>query len=99
MNIALGVKVLWHLITGQFDWWKQVLFKKYLHGNRKRCLDHPLDEGRGSPIWKLCKAVACLIQSKLTWIPGNGRLISIWDDSIMGKPPNGHNQELLGFRH
>jgi hypothetical protein len=30
MNIALGENLVWHLITGPLDWWKQVILAKYI---------------------------------------------------------------------
>jgi hypothetical protein len=49
---------------------------------------------RGSPIGKLLSASIPLIQSQLTWIPGNGRKILIGADSIMGKQPLWHHMHL-----
>jgi hypothetical protein len=47
MNMAMGSKILWHLISSQSEWWKNVLVK-YLHGSKKQCLDIPLVERKGS---------------------------------------------------
>jgi hypothetical protein len=71
-NLAMGEKILWKLVSGENDWWKRILQKKYLIGNRLRCLDqrHSLDSG--SPIGKLLSTSIPLIQRHLTWIPGNG---------------------------
>jgi hypothetical protein len=63
MNIALGAKILLWLIFGTQEWWKEAIVKKYFHSSRKRCLDKPLLEEQGSPIWQLCKAAAPLLQS------------------------------------
>jgi len=49
-NLALGDKFLWRLISGKIEWWKKVLFKKYFHGNQKRCNNNPLENKRGSNI-------------------------------------------------
>jgi hypothetical protein len=46
----------------------------------------PMSQGLGSPIWKLMKVSLPLIQGKCTWIPGNGNLIQVWTNSIMGNP-------------
>jgi hypothetical protein len=35
MNLALGAKLLWQLITRTYDWWKKILHKKYFMGIRK----------------------------------------------------------------
>jgi hypothetical protein len=39
MNIAMGARLLWRLVTGNMAWWKQALWKKYFTGTRLRCLD------------------------------------------------------------
>lgn len=94
INLAPGAEVLWRLVAGKIEWWKQVLFKNYFQGSRKSCLDAGFSHSKGYPIWQLCRVVSPIIQSKLTWIPGNGKLIKIWDDGIMGQPLSIHNQEL-----
>jgi hypothetical protein len=48
MNIAMRAKILWHLTSRQLEWWKNVLVKKYFHGNRKWCLDSSLARVKGS---------------------------------------------------
>jgi hypothetical protein len=35
MNLAMGTKLLWRLLTNKFEWWKKVLWRKYLIGVRK----------------------------------------------------------------
>ena len=48
---------------------------------------------KGSPIFSLCKRALPFFTSKLTWIPGNGAKIKIWEDSILGDQPlNGLNK-------
>jgi hypothetical protein len=97
MNLALGGKILWRIVTRKYDWWKKVLVKKYFTGPRKRCLDELPTARNGSPIWKLINAVVPIIQSDLTWVPGNGGSIDIWHDNIMGNKPLVHIQELGSF--
>ena len=38
-NITLGSKLLWNIVSGNPSWSKRVLWKKYFHGQRLRCLD------------------------------------------------------------
>ena len=58
--------------------------KKYFIGDKERCLENPTKVQKGSPIFSLCKKALPHFTSKLTWIPGNGAKIHIWDDSILG---------------
>jgi hypothetical protein len=51
-------------------------------------------DSKGSTLWKLLKSTMSIIQSKLTWTPGNGKLINVWTDNIMGKPPLGTHDEF-----
>lgn len=76
MNVVLGAKLLWCLIIGRNDWWKRVLLKKYLIGDRTRSLDRVPNVQSGSQIWKLLRASLSLLQSQLTWIPGNDRKLT-----------------------
>lgn len=54
----------------------------------------PPSHPKGSSIWKLLQASLPVIKSKLTWIPGNGKLISIWNDSILKKSPLSQDESL-----
>jgi hypothetical protein len=87
VNIALGSKLLWRMVTGKNEWWKKALLKKYFSGERRRCLDNPPSRQVGSPIWKLLWASLPLMQHSLYWVPGNGKLINIWKDGILGSHP------------
>ena len=54
-------------------------------------LDSTPSSREGSPIWKLIKFYIPIIQLKLPWVLGNGKMIDIWNDNNMG------NQPLLQF--
>jgi hypothetical protein len=95
MNIALGAKIIWRLIMREEKWWVKTLYKKYFEGERERIFDKPMVNLKGSPIWKFPKESAPIIQDKLTWILGNKKLISIWNESILGKTPLKEN--VRGF--
>jgi exonuclease III len=86
-NIAMGGKLLWKMITGKRSWSKQILRKKYFTGDRDRCLERPAKTRIGSPIFNLCQRAMPLLKTNLTWIPGNGSKIWIWEDSILGDQP------------
>jgi len=86
-NIAMGGKILWNMITGKRTWSKQILRKKYFKGDKERCLEKPTKTQNGSPIFTLCKRALPHFIPKLTWIPGNGAKIKIWEDSILGDQP------------
>ena len=83
----MGGKILWNVITGKRTWSKQILKKKYFTGDKERCLERATKVQKGSPIFSLCKKAIPHFISKLTWIPGNGEKIHIWDDSILGDQP------------
>ena len=34
MNKALGAKLIWRLVIGRKDWWKEVIRKKYIRRPR-----------------------------------------------------------------
>jgi hypothetical protein len=83
VNLAMGTKHLWIMITGNLTWWKKVL-KKYFQGDRNRCIDGTLEVKRGFHI---------------TWILVNARLIKIRSDGIMENNPLKPNQELISLKY
>jgi hypothetical protein len=83
-NLALGAKILWNLITGSISWSKRALWRKYFRGPRKKCLSNPTRTGKGSPIFSLCQKALPAFLPQITWIPGNGQSINIWEDSVLG---------------
>jgi ribonuclease HI/exonuclease III len=93
-NLALGAKLLWRIISGKTAWCKEALWKKYFSGPRRRCVERLPTVQKGSPIFNLCRKVNEQFNSHLTWVPGNGKQIKIWDDSILGDPPLKLNQNL-----
>jgi hypothetical protein len=86
-NLALGEKLLWYIVSGDTAWCKEALWKKYFRGTRKRCVENPCRETKGSPIYNLCRKAIDHFTPHLTWVPGNGKKIKIWEDSILGDPP------------
>ena len=85
MNKALGAKLIWRLVEGKKEWWKEVIRKKYIKRPRSKILDS-LWIGKGTSLWLLCKASINLIQSNYYWIPGNGKKLKVWESSILGQP-------------
>jgi hypothetical protein len=73
----MGAKLVWWLVTGTQEWWKTILFKNYFSQTHKIFLDVPLENKNGSTIWNMCRFDAPFIQSKLTWVPGNGKFLNI----------------------
>eukprot|EP00253_Pinus_taeda_P010228 PITA_10228 len=97
-NLALGSKILWNLVSGKASWSKRVLWKKYFQGQRLRCLDKSPRLLKGSPIFILCNAAREQFNHYVYWIPGNGRKINLWDDSILGEQPLNHVEGLANIK-
>jgi len=83
LNIALGEKVMWNLLTHEEDWWAKIITKKYFQSNISQLIDPEKWKGRGSPIWNLIKILAPLILDHLTTTTGNGKTLKIWDHILM----------------
>jgi len=47
MNISLGENLVWWLIAGDNNWWKQVLHKKYVNWVRESYTHH-IPHNRGN---------------------------------------------------
>ena len=80
MNLALGAKILWRIISDERAWWKEIMQKIYMNGTRKRCMDKINLDRKGSLIWELCKKDAYILNEHLYWTLGNGKEIKIWKD-------------------
>jgi hypothetical protein len=74
------------MVTGNSTWSKQALWKKYISRSRLQCLDKSLKVVKGSPLFSLCSKALTFFSQALTWSPGNGKKIRIWEDSILGHP-------------
>lgn len=96
-NIAMGAKIVWRLLASKPGWAQRALWRKYLYGQRKCCLDDPLSKS-SSHLLKLCAQAIPLIHLHAYWILGNGKLISIWDECIMNNPPLADNCSLHSLR-
>jgi ribonuclease HI/exonuclease III len=97
-NIAMGGKILWNMTAGKQTWSKQLLRKKYFSGSRDRFLEKPPTTKKGSPIFHLCQRAMPLLKAQLTWIPGNGSKINIWEDSILGGQPLSELREIENIK-
>jgi hypothetical protein len=72
--------------------------KIFQRPKKKMCGTQPNDQ-TGSPIFNLCRKVREQFASHLTWVPGNGKQIKIWDDSILGDPPLEVEPESSAFEN
>ena len=63
INRAMGAKILWRLLFGEYGWWKIVVRKKYLYIPILRCSYHKEGDKYGSPIWILCSIALALIHN------------------------------------
>jgi hypothetical protein len=84
VNLVMGAKIVWRLITGRKEWWKSDITKKYKLGARKICIHSIPETLHGSQIWKIFRASIPFFKENISWIPRNGKLIRIWKDTIMG---------------
>ena len=72
MNLAMGDKIVWILVTGEMEWWKLALEMKYFGRMNLSQIENLNSEGKKSQIWRLCKEAPNLIIDNLRWQPGNG---------------------------
>ena len=86
-NLAIEAKLLWNMLAPKPTWCSLVLKNKYFPGPRLRCLEGEYVKTKGSSIFYLCKKLLPSFIENLYWIPGNGKVIKIWQDSILGNYP------------
>ena len=98
LNLDLGTKILWRVVSGKRAWWKEILHKKYMSSDRRRCAD-TIDQGKkGTTIWELCKKAANILHDQLYWIPGSGKKIKIWVDNIGPSSPANFKQKFTELK-
>ena len=98
MNLALGSKIMWSIVSGEKGWWKEILRKKYMKGVRKRCVDgYPLT-GKGSPIWNLSEKATHIIKNHLHWSPSNSKQFRIWQDILASVSSVNHLVEFSNLK-
>jgi len=85
-NLAMGAKLIWKIIAPKPGSVQLALWRKYFRGQRLRCLEQPKNQNR-TPFNTLIIKIGPLIRNNAYWIPGNGKNIRLWDDSIMNRPP------------
>jgi hypothetical protein len=50
MNITMGANMICRLKTIKIDWWKKIIWKKYIQASRKRCIESIVGNQEGSHI-------------------------------------------------
>jgi hypothetical protein len=93
-NIAMGAKLLWRIVSKRKEWWKTAITKKYRLGGKNQCMDTTPDSHSGSQIWKLIRATIPFFKEHLSWIPGYGKSIRLWQDSILGTDITSQGEEI-----
>ena len=98
MNEALGMKIVWRLVTGKESWWKKILINKYMDGSKEKLRKGINPIRQSFQIWKLVKKVIPLMRSHISKIPSNGKTILIWEDRVMGKDQIQNLPEVEGIQ-
>lgn len=83
MNLALGAKLIWSLLSNSNEWWKKEFIGKYFHKNIFLKPENESREGHGTKIWKLCKTTIPFMLDQLGWQPGNGKRIHLQKDRTL----------------
>ena len=86
-NLAMGAKLIWNLLVPKPSWSSLVLKAKYFRGTRLRCLEGAHVSQKGSSIHQICLKALPQFIGGLHWVPDNGKLINIWNESVLGKIP------------
>eukprot|EP00253_Pinus_taeda_P004040 PITA_04040 len=95
LNLALGAKIVWRLITGPTTWWKKVLEVKYLNCTREQLLDSNIPKRVCTKIWQLCKKAIPFMRQNISKVPGGGNSINFSNDKILGQQPMGSKEEVI----
>lgn len=93
-NQALGLKLIWKILSGKGSWWVETIKRKYLSGPNSNILNEPIVDRPCTPMWRLIKKVLPHFRENVSKLPGNGKNIKIWVDRIMNSNPRNLLQEL-----
>eukprot|EP00253_Pinus_taeda_P024025 PITA_24025 len=93
-NQALGLKLIWKILSGKGSWWVETIKRKYLSGPNSNILNEPIVDRPCTLMWCLIKKVLPHFRENVSKLPGNGKNIKIWADRIMNSNPRNLLQEL-----
>eukprot|EP00253_Pinus_taeda_P008659 PITA_08659 len=93
-NQALGLKLIWKIISSKGSWWVETIKRKYLSGPNSNILNDPIIDIPYTPVWRLIKKVLPHFRENVSKLPGNGKDTKIWADRIMNSNPRNLLQEL-----
>jgi len=99
MNLNLGAKLVWRLLSYSKEWWKHAFLTKYFHKNNILRLEEEIWVATSTKIWKLCNASASVVPENVGWQVGNGRFIKIWKDDIIPSETVHDSQKMKGFNN
>eukprot|EP00253_Pinus_taeda_P007860 PITA_07860 len=93
-NQALGLKLIWKIISSKGSWWVETIKRKYFSGPNSNILNDPIIDRPCTPVWRLIKKVLPHFRENVSKLPGNGKDTKIWADRIMNSNPRNLLQEL-----
>eukprot|EP00253_Pinus_taeda_P010548 PITA_10548 len=93
-NQAMGLKLIWKIITSKGSWWVEAVKRKYLNGPSSNILNEPIPDRPCTSIWHLIKKVLPHFRENVSKHPGNGKDTKIWVDRIMNTNPRNLQLEL-----
>lgn len=99
MNLVLGAKVVWRLMTTKKDQWKRAQGMEYFGILNLQRIEHLHQEGKVSQAWRQCKVVSNIITGNLWWKPRNRKKIRLWEDKLLDYGPLEEWQNLLAIKH
>jgi hypothetical protein len=97
VNLVLGGKILWKFIHEPMHPVSVTLRAKY--GLNKSLSNLQNDNTVNcTQVWKLCCKSNNFFKKKFYRIPGNGKRMHLWLDSIMGREPLAKNMDIIDLR-
>eukprot|EP00253_Pinus_taeda_P035074 PITA_35074 len=93
-NQALGLKLIWKIISGKGTWWVETIKRKYLSSPNSNILNDSIVDRPCTPVWRLIKKVLPHFRENVSKLPGNEKNTKIWADRIMNSNPRNLLQEL-----
>ena len=86
LNKALLCKWSWRFAKERRALWNQVIRGKYEEENGGWC-SRDVREGYGVGLWKTIRKFGHLVNSRFSFVVGNGQRVSFWKDTWCGDTP------------
>eukprot|EP00253_Pinus_taeda_P032656 PITA_32656 len=97
-NQAMGLKLIWKLISSKGSWWVEAVKRKYLSGPSSNILNEPIIDRPCTPVWRLIKKVLPHFRKNVSKHLGAAPVNREAEDSYIWDPCGGSFSVKEGYK-